>query len=111
MAITDASDREIVEYLRFLIDHEGQCALEDCPVCSTLTNICELAESLLFSIKFYQSADPQRYVVCDPKHIPKEMSGPLTSVVPEPLTCFSLECGGVMGGESDWVRKVDDGCH
>jgi len=58
MAITDASDREIVEYLRFLIDHEGQCALEDCPVCSTLANICELAESLLFSIRFYQSANP-----------------------------------------------------
>jgi hypothetical protein len=55
MAITDASGREIVEYLRFLIDHEGQCALEVCPVCSTLTNICELAENLMFSIRFYQS--------------------------------------------------------
>jgi hypothetical protein len=56
MPIIDASDREIVAYLRFLVDHESQCDLEVCPVCSTLTGICELAGSLLFSIRFYQSA-------------------------------------------------------
>jgi hypothetical protein len=56
MAITNASDRQIVEFLRILVDHEAQCALEACPVCSTLTTICELAKSLLFSIKSYESA-------------------------------------------------------
>ena len=58
MAITDSSDREIIQYLRFLVDHEEECALDACPLCSTLTNICELAESLLFSIRFYRSANP-----------------------------------------------------
>jgi hypothetical protein len=57
MAITDSSDREIVEYLRFLVDHEAECSIDACPICATLTNICELAESLLFSIRFYQAAD------------------------------------------------------
>jgi len=58
MGITDSSHREIIEYLRFLVGHEAECALDACPVCSTLANICELAESLLFSIRFYQSANP-----------------------------------------------------
>jgi hypothetical protein len=56
MAITNASDREFVAYLRLLLDHERQCALEVCPVCSTLTNICEFTEGLLFSVNFYESA-------------------------------------------------------
>lgn len=58
MAITDSSDREIIEYLRFLVDHETDCTLDTCPVCSTLTNICELATSLLFSIRFYRPPNP-----------------------------------------------------
>jgi hypothetical protein len=53
MAIRDASDREIVAYFQFLVDHESQCAEFACPLCATLSNFCELAASLLFSIDLY----------------------------------------------------------
>jgi hypothetical protein len=43
-------DGEIVEYLRFLVDHESEeCTLQNCPLCGTLENVCDLVGGLLFS--------------------------------------------------------------
>jgi hypothetical protein len=57
MAVTDAFDREVLQYVRYLVEHERQCTLRECRVCSTLTNICAFTEGLLFSVNFYQSAE------------------------------------------------------
>ena len=55
MAVTDALDREVLQYVRYLVEHERQCTLLECHMCSTLTNICEFTEGLLFAVNFYQS--------------------------------------------------------
>jgi hypothetical protein len=55
MAVTDALDREVLQYVRYLVEHERQCTLPECRTCSTLTNICEFTEGLLFSVNLYQS--------------------------------------------------------
>ena len=54
MAVTDALDREVLQYVRYLVEHERQCTLLECPMCSTLTNICEFTEGVLFAVSFYQ---------------------------------------------------------
>jgi hypothetical protein len=55
MAVTDALDREALQYVRYLVEHERQCTLLECHMCSTLRNICEFTEDLLFSVDLYQS--------------------------------------------------------
>jgi hypothetical protein len=49
MAVTDALDREVLQYVRYLVEHERQCTLLECGMCSTLTRICEYTEGLIFS--------------------------------------------------------------
>jgi hypothetical protein len=56
MAVTDALDREVLQYVGYLVEHERQCALPGCHMCSTLTNICEFTEGLLFSVNFHRGA-------------------------------------------------------
>ena len=46
-------DAEITDYLRFLLEHEGQCELEHCPSCLTLQCVFELIRSRLFSSPVY----------------------------------------------------------
>jgi hypothetical protein len=55
MAVTDALGREVLQYVRYLVEHERQCTLSECHMCSTLTNICRFTEGLLFSVNLYQS--------------------------------------------------------
>ena len=49
----NGKDAEITEYLRFLLEHQGQCELEPCPSCLTLQCIFELIRSRLFSSPVY----------------------------------------------------------
>src|ERR1035441_263235 len=45
----NGKDAEIAEYLRFLLEHQSRCDLEQCPSCLTLQCIFELVRSRLFS--------------------------------------------------------------
>jgi len=49
----NGKDAEITEYLRSLLEHQGQCELEQCPSCLTLRRIFELIRSRLFSSPVY----------------------------------------------------------
>jgi hypothetical protein len=53
LSLENSSDREIVEYLGFLTEHTNECALNDCPMCITMQNICDLVASLLFTNEFF----------------------------------------------------------
>src|ERR1035437_5449787 len=49
----NGKDAEITKYLRFLLEHQGRCELEQCPSCLTLQCIFELIRSRLFSSSVY----------------------------------------------------------
>jgi hypothetical protein len=49
----NGKDTEIAEYLRFLLEHQARCALEQCPSCLTLQRVFELVRSRLFSSLVY----------------------------------------------------------
>ena len=51
--MTDALAQEVLTYFRFLLEHEGHYALASCPLCLTLTDVCDLTASLLFPVNFY----------------------------------------------------------
>jgi len=42
-------DAEIANYLRFLLEHQERCALEQCPSCLTLQGIFQQIRTRLFS--------------------------------------------------------------
>ncbi|HEY1342118.1 MAG TPA: hypothetical protein VGF59_31635 [Bryobacteraceae bacterium] len=56
MALRDDADREIVVYLRSLLDHANACDSPACPRCDTLQSVCELVSGLLFSNDYYSEA-------------------------------------------------------
>ena len=56
MAVRNDSEREIIEYLQFLLDHAVACEVADCSLCSTLHNICDNASGRLFSIEHFPQA-------------------------------------------------------
>ena len=49
----NGKDAEIAEYLRFLLEHQARCELEQCPSCLMLQCVCELVRSRLFSSPVY----------------------------------------------------------
>jgi len=49
----NGDDPEIAEYLRFLLEHRGQCELAQCPSCLTLRSVFELIRNRLFSGPVY----------------------------------------------------------
>jgi hypothetical protein len=44
---------EVKEYLRYLLDHNGECRTEGCASCHTLDNVCEHLRYQIFSGSVY----------------------------------------------------------
>ena len=57
MAIGNDSDREIMAYIQFLLDHGSECQLTECPSCSTLHSLCDQAADRLFGSRHYQRGE------------------------------------------------------
>ena len=53
MLLKNIADREILEYLQFLVDHSNGCKSRNCDLCASLQAVCEAVASRLFAIEFY----------------------------------------------------------
>lgn len=70
MAITDSSDLEILEYLRFLAEHGRYCGQHECSLCKTARKVCDAMKSVLFDSGTYRRNESARTQVNSPVALP-----------------------------------------
>lgn len=53
MVVMDKADREMLEYLQFLVKHTDGCEGRSCQLCASLRAVCDDLANHLFSTDFY----------------------------------------------------------